>query len=133
MTRSKLIVIGVILLFATLMLSALAHSPASFIKQPTGKIKGLILDLNDARITTANITIESSPKIGLKKQLKSGEAGDFEIELPEGIYYLTVEANGFCRFEGWELKVSPQVTEMVNIHLEVLVTHTECRCTLRKR
>ena len=110
----------------------LPQSVKSTARQSVGKIKGLILDPNDARIPFATITIESSPKVGFRKKLKPGEAGEFEIELPAGIYYITVEATSFCKFEGWELKVVPRVTEMVNIHMEVASSHGGCHCTLKK-
>ncbi len=100
--------------------------------EPTGKIKGLLLDPNDARIAGAEIRIES-PSLGIRRDLKSGEAGEFQSELPPGNYYLNVRANGFCTFEGWEIKVKSGLTEMVNIHLEVLATHRACRCSPRKR
>ena len=119
MKGHKLLTICACLILISAALSILPSSRKSSAKQPMGKIKGLVLDPNNARIAGARIIIESSRKIGFKSQLTSGEEGDFEIKVPVGIYYITVEANCFRRFEGWELKVNPKVTEMINIHLEV--------------
>jgi hypothetical protein len=124
MKRQRLLTICAGLILLSMAVSHPTYSWQAAPRQPLGKIKGLVLDRNDARVVGATITIESSPKIGFKRQLLSGEAGDFEIKVPAGVYYLTVTANGFRRFEGWELKVTPRVTEMINIHLEV-ATYTQ--------
>ena len=84
----------------------------------TGRILGVVLDRNDARVAGATVIIEGGPKLDFKRELKSGEAGEFEIKLPPGVYRITVEANGFHRFEGPELKVQARATEMINIHLK---------------
>jgi hypothetical protein len=124
MKTAKLLTICACLILSSAALSNPTYPWQSSVKQPMGKIKGLILDRNGARVVDATIIIESSPKLGFKRQLTSGEAGDFEIKVPAGIYYITVEANGFRRFEGWELKVNPKIMEMINIHLEV-ATYTQ--------
>lgn len=86
---------------------------------PEGRIKGVVLDPNYARVAGATVVVEGGPKLGFKRELESGEAGEFEIKLPAGRYRVTVEANGFRPFEGPELKVQARVTEMINIHLQV--------------
>jgi hypothetical protein len=87
-------------------------------QKSTGKIQGVLLDVNDARIVSATVIIENAQ---FKRELKSGEEGDFEIELPAGVYQIKVEANGFRRFELSPFKVKANVTEMINIHMEVMV------------
>jgi hypothetical protein len=124
MKQLKLLTICACLILFSAVLSKPTYSLQSSAKQSMGKIKGLVLDRNYARVVDATIIIESSPKIGFKRQLKSGEAGDFEIEIPAGVYKIMVEAHGFRLSEGWELKVNPKVTEMINIHLEV-ATYTQ--------
>jgi hypothetical protein len=52
--------------------------------------------------------------------LIADEAGDFTADVPAGTYRIYVRANGFRRFESAFLKVKSNVTDMVNIHLEVL-------------
>jgi hypothetical protein len=84
----------------------------------TGKIMGLILDANDSRVINATVRI-ASPKI--KREIQSGQEGEFEVEMPAGSYQITVEANGFRRFVYSPFKVKPNVSEMINIHLEVAV------------
>ena len=87
-------------------------------QKSVGKIQGVLLDINDARIVGAKITIEGGQ---FKRELRSGNEGDFETQLPAGSYQISVEANGFRRFELSPFKVKPNVTEMINIHMEVAV------------
>jgi heme A synthase len=99
--------------------------------QKKGRVAGVVLDLNDARVTGAAVTF----KYGNDEWLvKSGAIGEFEIELPvnDDPYHFTVKAGGFCTFNGELLRVRPETTEMINIHLEVLTTHAQCRCSSNK-
>ncbi len=93
------------------------HSHPSSVSQ-SGKIAGVVLDINDARIADATVIIERAK---FKRELRSGDAGEFEIELPAGVYQITVEKHGFNRFVVESLKVKPKVTEMINIHMNVMV------------
>ena len=63
------------------------NSPES--QNNNGKIQGVLLDINDARIVGARIIIESGQ---LKRQLRSRNEGDFEIQVPAGTYQIKVEA-----------------------------------------
>ena len=86
------------------------------VTEEMGQIKGVILDPNDARVPSAIVTIESA-KVKLK--VKSGSEGNFEVELPAGLYRITIRADGFRKFEFSPFNVKPNVSELVNIHLEV--------------
>jgi hypothetical protein len=81
-----------------------------------GKIQGVVLDANDARIVGATITIETP---GFKRQLKSGDEGNFELRLPAGVYLIKADASGFRNFELSPLTVKANVSELINIHMEV--------------
>jgi len=85
-------------------------------KSHTGKIKGTILDVNYARVLNALVRVNGGET---RRSLRSNDEGQFEISLPAGNYEVTVEANGFRRFVYSSLKVQPDETEMINIHLEV--------------
>ena len=87
-------------------------------QKTNGKIQGVLLDINDARIVGARVIIENGK---LKRELTSADEGNFEIELPAGSYQIRVEANGFRKFELSPFKVKAGVTEMINIHMEVAV------------
>ena len=81
-----------------------------------GKIQGVVLDRNDARIVTARIIIEGPQ---FKRELRTGDQGEFEIQLPAGVYSIKAQANGFRNFELSPFTVKANVTELINIHMEV--------------
>lgn len=82
----------------------------------TGKIIGVVLDPNNARVAGAAIRIGNAR---LSRELLSGDEGDFEVELPAGEYRMTVEQPGFHTFELSPLRVNGDVCELVNIHMKV--------------
>jgi uncharacterized membrane protein len=112
MKIKSLSVAALLLVTGTLLLGINDTSSAS----SPGKIKGVILDVNDARVVNAIIKVEGDE---LKRLLKSDDKGQFEISLPPGAYQITIEANGFRRFVYSSLKVKADQTEMINIHVEV--------------
>lgn len=118
MKRIILVSVVVSLFIVGLALSPQASRLASSAEQPMGKISGVLLDANDARVANATVKIDSGK---VEREVRSGEEGDFDVRLPTGTYQITVEANGFRRFVYSPLKVKADVTEMINIHLEVAV------------
>jgi uncharacterized protein (DUF58 family) len=82
----------------------------------TGKIIGVVVDVNNARIVGATIKIKNAR---LNREARSGEEGDFEVELPAGAYQMTVEQPGFRRFELSLVGVKANAREMVNVQMEV--------------
>lgn len=92
------------------------RAPAHARNLQTGKIIGLVLDANDARIVGATIRVESAR---FHRKLRSGDEGDFEVELPAGAYRITVEKDGFQRFEIASFRVNETARELVNVHMEV--------------
>ena len=57
-----------------------------------GKLVGMIVDPNGARIATAKILITSRR---LSQEVRVNEEGFFQIDLPQGRYRVTITANGF--------------------------------------
>src|SRR2546423_6105938 len=100
--------------------SAMPARPTFFatlaLKGEAGKIQGLILDANDARIVNATVQIENEK---LKREIRSDTEGAFELELPSGEYQITIKANGFRKFKYPRFNIRPQAIELINIHLEV--------------
>ena len=92
--------------------------PASPAGRPPGKVVGVILDANDARVPEATVRVKGG---GRTREVKCDEQGQFELSLPAGRYQITVEASGFRRFVYSSLEVKSNVTEMINIHLEAAV------------
>jgi hypothetical protein len=90
--------------------SARAHSLR------TSKIVGTVLDKTEARIAGATVKIENSQ---FSRMTLSDELGGFEIELPAGVYRLTVEMNGFKRLVLSPFRVKAGARESVSIHMEI--------------
>ena len=108
-------ILGLLLVLGIAFSFEITHSAPSP-TLPTGKIMGVILDANNARVVDATIKIEGGK---IKRIVHSSDQGKFEISLPTGGYELTVEASGFRRFIFSPLEVKPNQSEMINIHLEI--------------
>jgi Carboxypeptidase regulatory-like domain len=80
-----------------------------------GKITGTVLDKNEARIAGATIKIENSE---LSRVVRSNYEGYFEVELPAGMYRMTVEMAGFKRFVLSPFRVKARVRKSVSLHME---------------
>src|SRR6266704_2555019 len=72
-------------------------------------IAGTVLDKNNARIAGATIKIENAQ---FKSKLQSSYEGKFEIELPAGEYQITVEKEGFHKFELSPFRANAGVREL---------------------
>jgi carboxypeptidase family protein len=79
------------------------------------KLKGVLLDPQDARIVHATVTLENDK---LKRQVYSNEEGVYEVQLPAGVYRLTVESHGFKELQITMLQVDTDDADDLTIHLE---------------
>lgn len=110
----------VVLLLAG-MLSGFTPPPLSTAAvDSTGKVAGVLLDANDARITEARISIENAET---NRRVKSGPDGEFEASLPVGDYRITFEADGFQKFSLGEVTIKADQTLRIRIHLLVADPH----------
>ena len=105
-----------LLVLAVAVFAEHAGSPAYALDTQTSKIIGVILDENNARIAGAAIKIESA---SFNRQLRSSDEGKFEVELPAGEYRITVEQEGFHKFEVSPFRAEAGVCELLNVHMEV--------------
>lgn len=101
-------------------------------KQKQGRVSGVVLDVNDARVAGAKIRIMRDPDT---REILTDDAGQFDVRLPAGVYRFTIEANGFCKFERDGIIITSGTTELINVHLEVMVydSSDSCKCTSRRR
>jgi len=100
-------------LFVWLVASAGMTSTAS---PRMGRIKGIVLDVNKARVVNADIIVRSGD---VKRKIMSNDEGRFEISLPPGSYQITVRANGFRQFTSPILRVESGKSRAFDIHLTV--------------
>lgn len=80
------------------------------------KIVGVVVDVNDARIAEATIRIKNEQ---FSREVWSDDEGKFAVELPAGVYQITVEAPGFRRVRLSPFRVNAKTRESVNIRMEV--------------
>ncbi|HYW71689.1 MAG TPA: carboxypeptidase-like regulatory domain-containing protein [Pyrinomonadaceae bacterium] len=96
--------------------------PAAALASETkvGKVRGRVVDINDARITSADVLIVGSgANRGSNWRLKTNDAGEFEASLPAGEYQFSIQANGFRRFSSKPFVVKAARTESFNIQMQV--------------
>jgi hypothetical protein len=100
-------------------------------EQKQGRVSGMVLDIDDSRITKAKVTLMRDPET---REILTDEEGKFDVQLPAGVYRLTVSADGFCKFEKDDLVITSGATDLINIHLEVVVYDSPdaCKCTARR-
>lgn len=82
-----------------------------------GKIKGRVVDINNARIVRAEVLIAGE---GLRWRLRTNSEGEFEMSLPIGEYQLSVDANGFRRSASQKFEIKSGKTQRFNIEMKVM-------------
>lgn len=81
------------------LLLALCLCQVVFGQSTSGSISGTVKDSNDSPIAEANVTI-ANPAVNLSRRVKTNSQGVFIApQLPPGSYNVTVEKNGFKKFE----------------------------------
>ena len=108
MKRAKIISIT-ILFFMIGCLSSAAQNK-------TGKIKGVLTDENGARIVNATITVKGGK---FSRKFSPSYDGEFQIDVPEGKYKITVEAHAFVPFKRSKIRVAAGQTENLEIRMQV--------------
>jgi iron complex outermembrane recepter protein len=98
-----------------ILLVIIACASLSFAQQ-TGRITGIVVDVNGSRVVGAAIRIESSD---FKQTKRSDDEGRFELEAPAGTYELTVEQSGFKKYRRRDVRVGSGTRELGNVQLEV--------------
>jgi Carboxypeptidase regulatory-like domain len=115
-TRGVIFVILLALVPALLLPGGRASATAHASNSRTSKIVGVVLDAKDARIVDATVRIE---KVDFSLVVQSSDEGKFEVELPAGEYRITVEKDGFHKFELSPFRARASVRELLNIRMKV--------------
>lgn len=68
-------------------------NPPSVIASQTSQLTGVVTDTNDARVANATVTITGDR---MARTVTTSEDGTYRINLPFGIYRITVKSRGFC-------------------------------------
>ncbi|HSD46534.1 MAG TPA: carboxypeptidase regulatory-like domain-containing protein, partial [Pyrinomonadaceae bacterium] len=112
MSRAQLLLVLVVALFSAVPGTALAQTS-------TSRISGRVVDVRQESIAGATVTI-TNEATGVTQTQTTTEAGVYAFEaLPVGLYTITVEQNGFKRFQktGNHIAVNNPLT--VDVVLEV--------------
>lgn len=93
--------------------------PLSLFGQPAGKIFGSVLDPNEARIPKARVIVENDQS---KYKTLTNDSGEYEIDVPPGIYRITTEVVGYYPSRRAQVGVDSNSKIMINIApaLEIL-------------
>lgn len=84
-----------------------------------GKLKVVVVDWQEARIAGPKILFRSSK---FKAEVKANEAGEFETEVPVGVYEVIAQTEGFKKFRQKGVRVEEGKTTSVKIQLTVTST-----------
>ena len=85
----------------------------------TTSVRGTVTDKTGAAIVGAKVSLANQGS-GLQRETSSGPSGEFEfLALPPGTYALTVEKQGFRKFEAGNLQllVNSPTTESVALQV----------------
>jgi hypothetical protein len=113
MNRCKSTILIAAFLFVGLLAGAGMTSTAS---PRVGRIKGIVLDVNKARVVNAVVIVQGGD---VKRKVMSNDEGRFELSLPPGSYQITVKADGFRQFTSPLLRVESGKKRAFDVHLIV--------------
>src|SRR5882724_1037629 len=80
--------------------------------QATGKIKGIVLDPNEARIPAVTILIEGGH---VTRRLTTNDLGEYESEVPAGTYHIKADLPNYFPFQRAAIRVESGKTVTINV------------------
>src|SRR5258707_14324037 len=84
-----------------------------------GTIVGTVLDKSGSAVPKAKVT-GSSSELGVVREFTTDSTGSYRLEnLPPGSYAVTVEADGFSKFQVSKVQVKGSLEVTVNASLEI--------------
>lgn len=102
-------------LFALFLLAA----SVCFCAEPTGSLAGTVTDPSGAAVAVSKVTLVNI-ETNLTREVQTGADGAFLFPLvPVGRYRLTVEADGFRRYEQKGVAISTDQSATVTIHMQI--------------
>jgi Carboxypeptidase regulatory-like domain len=110
----------VVLLAGVLSLCGVLCAPGSLLAQSDlGRISGFVKDPSGATVPNAKVTVRSN-SAAVERQATTNESGYYVISnVPPGLYAMTVEAQGFQKFESTNNKLDPAADLVVDASLAV--------------
>jgi len=110
----------VVALAGVLLLCAALWSPGTLLAQSDlGKISGFVKDPSGATVPNAKVSVRSNTG-GVERQTTTNESGYYVItNVPPGLYTMTVEAQGFQKFESKNNKLDSSADLVIDASLAV--------------
>lgn len=105
---------AIVLVLATSTILLTASTQRSSSDQPMGKVRGTVMDSNGAVIVIPKPTIIIEGGQTTKKVMPD-ENGNYEIELPAGIYQISTEIAGFYPFRRAAFRLQPGTSTVINV------------------
>jgi carboxypeptidase family protein len=84
-----------------------------------GKVRGSVFDPNEALIPKAKFIIEGRD---FRREVSSNDVGEFEAEVPAGIYRITSEQGAYYPLKRASFRVAPDSVTVLNIRPALRVT-----------
>ena len=109
-TAAFILLISAISVTATRPLAQSGQIPSA---EP-GKLTGMVVDPNEARINGAMIVIE---KKGFRRELVADEEGFFQVSVPAGMYVVTAKSYGFQPVSRRRVYVKANSVRAINFKL----------------
>ena len=92
---------------------------AMMAQSDTASIAGFVRDPSTSSVPVANIVVKNEAT-GLERRTATNDAGYYIVSnLPPGYYTVTVEAQGFKKFEKTNNKLDPNIASTVDVTLQV--------------
>ena len=84
-------------------------------KLPPGELVVQLRDCHSDGVGKAKITVQGE---NIKRKLKSEKSGELRVNLPEGIYQITIEKYGFKRLIVQDVKVQTSLAAKLDLVME---------------
>ena len=110
---------GLIGLLILVVVVSLFGAEALFGQTGTSSVRGTISDKSGSTVAGARVTVSSSAQ-ALERSAETGASGEYEfLALPPGVYKLTVEKDGFRKYEQNNLHLLVNSPATANVTIEV--------------
>ena len=102
--------------------AALVAAVSGWAQVGTTSVRGVVTDKTGAVVANAKVSL-TNVALALTRDVSTSNTGEYEfLALPPGTYSLTVEMQGFRKFENKNVQLLVNLPATVNVNLEVGVT-----------
>jgi len=110
------------LLMGTILIIVGHGWPLGAIHQKAARVAGTVFDPIGAVVVDAKVAVRGS---SFERETATNGEGQYEIELPPGIYLIEVRSPGFCRARRASFRARPQIKVNFDFTLLICPSHSE--------